>query len=215
MNDETFFLGLQFILGCGCLFLNLLIIFASVSVANRKNRNPLVWGVLAFFFSFWPLLILFLLPANRPAYAHAHSSGLPPQAVPPSRPPAPPRPPPPPPASPPHPATRAAPPAPQAMHETMLHTGPRLAIVGGPDSGQNYALGQQTRLGRSPDNEIALTDPQVSRYHALIQRQKQEYIISDLGSGNGVYLNGRLVERATQLKAGDVITLGNTQMRFE
>jgi pSer/pThr/pTyr-binding forkhead associated (FHA) protein len=101
------------------------------------------------------------------------------------------------------------------MHETMLHTGPRLAVVGGPDSGQNYALGQQTRLGRSPDNEIALTDPQVSRYHALIQRQKQEYIISDLGSGNGVYLNGRLVDRATQLKAGDIINLGNTQMRFD
>jgi pSer/pThr/pTyr-binding forkhead associated (FHA) protein len=59
------------------------------------------------------------------------------------------------------------------------------------DAGQSYALGAQARLGRNPDNEVRLNDPQASRYHALIQRQQTNYVIIDQGSGNGTYVNGQ------------------------
>lgn len=95
----------------------------------------------------------------------------------------------------------------------MIQEGWRLAIIAGPDSGQSYALAGQSRIGRHPDNEIRLTDSQVSRYHALIQRRDEGYVISDLGSGNGVYVNGKLISGPARLAAGDAISVGVTQMR--
>lgn len=212
MDEELAIILLQCGFGCCCLLMNLLIIVGAMSIASGKNRNPIVWGALAFFFSFPALLVLLLLPANQPAYPPPYQYAPPPNyaAPPPAY--APPHPPPPTAyTAPPPPPVRPSP----SIHETMLHSGPRLAIIAGPDSGQNYGLGQQTRLGRNPDNEIVLSDPQASRHHAMIQRQGQKYIINDLGSGNGVFVNGKRISEATPLTAGDVIAIGNTQFRFE
>lgn len=196
----------QCLLSCGCGLLNLLIIIAAVSVAKRKNRSAVLWGLLAFFFSFPALLILLLLPSVQAAAAYS-----PPQVgpYPPYSPPAPP-----PPASPPYPVPA---PPPGAFDATMIQPAGswRLTVVQGPESGQSYGLASHTRLGRAPDNDIRLSDPQSSRYHALIQRRQESYLVSDQGSGNGTLVNGRQITGPTKLSPGDIIAIGNTQIRVE
>jgi pSer/pThr/pTyr-binding forkhead associated (FHA) protein len=113
--------------------------------------------------------------------------------------------------APPPPSAAAAYPGPPAA--TVIQGGWRLTVVQGADAGQSYALGAQARLGRNPDNEIKLSDSQASRYHALIRRQQTDYVIIDQGSGNGTYVNGQLIHKPTPLAIGDVITIGNTQMK--
>ncbi len=63
-------------------------------------------------------------------------------------------------------------------------------------------------FGRGGDVDIPLTDKRVSRRHALLRRQNQEYSILDLDSMNGIYLNGLKVHSAI-LRDEDVIRLGD------
>jgi hypothetical protein len=68
-------------------------------------------------------------------------------------------------------------------------------------------------LGRSRDCDIQLTDANVSRRHAELRQEGASYWIVDLGSTNGVEVNGKRVKRA-KLRAGDTITLGSTEITF-
>ncbi|MBS0612286.1 MAG: FHA domain-containing protein [Proteobacteria bacterium] len=76
-----------------------------------------------------------------------------------------------------------------------------------------YALGQRTRVGRSPESEIRIESSSVSRHHALIITSPRHIIIEDLNSTNGVAINGRKVSRH-RLKDGDVIVIGDAQFKF-
>jgi pSer/pThr/pTyr-binding forkhead associated (FHA) protein len=69
-------------------------------------------------------------------------------------------------------------------------------------------------VGRSHECEIAVDDPNVSRRHAEIRHEDGAYWIVDLGSTNGVTVNGKRVERA-RLEPDDEILLGTTVVRFE
>jgi Protein of unknown function (DUF3662)/Inner membrane component of T3SS, cytoplasmic domain len=69
-------------------------------------------------------------------------------------------------------------------------------------------------LGRSRDCEITLEDPNVSRRHAEIRLENGSWSIVDLGSTNGVEINGEKVDSAT-LEPGDRIVLGRTELVFE
>lgn len=191
--------SLLWVAGCGGCLLNFLIIFTAVSLARKKNRDPFLWGVAAFLFSFVALLVLLLLPTVQPTWpvyggpAAAYPTPPPPYPTPFHQP---------------HPI-----PPPQGM--TMIQTGGRVVIRSGPDQGKSFALGVQTRLGRNHDNDICLSDGQASRYHALMQRQNEGYILSDLGSGNGTYLNGQRLTAPARLKGGDMISIGNTQLEVQ
>jgi pSer/pThr/pTyr-binding forkhead associated (FHA) protein len=69
-------------------------------------------------------------------------------------------------------------------------------------------------LGRSHDCDITVDDANVSRRHAEVRHEDGSYWIVDLGSTNGVVVNGKRVERA-QLEPDDEILLGTTVVRFE
>jgi ABC transport system ATP-binding/permease protein len=72
----------------------------------------------------------------------------------------------------------------------------------------------RVRIGRGQDNEIVLTDLRVSRRHAeLVRNADGSHDIVDLGSGNGTFVNGLRVQRAT-LEELDVIGIGNHLFRF-
>jgi hypothetical protein len=220
----------QCLVAIGCSVLNLIVIVACIVLAQKKNRSALWWGLLGFFFSIFALFVLLLLPTVERRWPVAYA---PPPPVP--YPPAPYAAPPPMPYAP-QAAPYAAPPAPMpyapqaapypappsplptvsypaAPAATVIQGGWRLTVVQGADAGQSFALGVQARLGRNSDNEVRLNDPQASRYHALIQRQQNAYLIIDQGSGNGTYVNGQLINRPTPLASGDVITIGNTQIK--
>jgi FHA domain-containing protein len=68
-------------------------------------------------------------------------------------------------------------------------------------------------LGRSRDCEIQLSDANVSRRHAELRQEGASYWIVDLGSTNGIEVNGKRVKRA-KLRDGDTITLGSTDVAF-
>jgi hypothetical protein len=68
-------------------------------------------------------------------------------------------------------------------------------------------------IGRSRDCDLQLTDANVSRRHAELRQEGASYWIVDLGSTNGLEVNGKRVKRA-KLRDGDTITLGSTDVTF-
>jgi FHA domain-containing protein len=68
-------------------------------------------------------------------------------------------------------------------------------------------------IGRSRDCDIQLSDTNVSRRHAELRQEGASYWIVDLGSTNGLEVNGKRVKRA-KLNDGDTITVGSTEVRF-
>ena len=70
-------------------------------------------------------------------------------------------------------------------------------------------------LGRSRDNDVVIDDPNVSRHHAEVRPSGGSWIVNDLGSTNGIKVNGRRVTGPQSLKRGDVIELGTSRVTFE
>src|SRR5579871_3939005 len=72
-----------------------------------------------------------------------------------------------------------------------------------------------TSIGRGEDNHIVLTDPLVSRHHAEVRWQETHWLIRDLGSRNGTYVNGLKVDQPTPLRRGDLIAVGDLAFTLE
>jgi pSer/pThr/pTyr-binding forkhead associated (FHA) protein len=70
-------------------------------------------------------------------------------------------------------------------------------------------------IGRSTDADIVIAMHEVSRRHAQITPDRDGWTLTDLGSTNGVRLNGRPVGVPTRLADGDVIELGAVELIFE
>ena len=73
----------------------------------------------------------------------------------------------------------------------------------------------RSTIGRSRDADCVLRDPNVSRHHAELRRSPAgDWTIADLGSTNGIKVNGRRVG-STRLEPGDRVTVGTTTFRFD
>ncbi len=70
-------------------------------------------------------------------------------------------------------------------------------------------------LGRHPNNTIQLLDKIVSKEHCILEQRDGHFILRDLGSLNGTYVNGERVRGETLLKHGDEIALGSTRARYD
>lgn len=70
-------------------------------------------------------------------------------------------------------------------------------------------------IGRSPDCDIVIAANEVSRRHAQVSPDAEGWVLTDLGSTNGVRLNGRPIGVPTRLADGDVIELGSVELVFE
>jgi hypothetical protein len=89
-----------------------------------------------------------------------------------------------------------------------------LKIISGPLVGRSVGLDRDvTTIGSAPDNTVPLSDTGVSRRHVGIKKMDVGYELADLGSTNGVYVNGEKVARR-KLEVGDVIRVGTTEMVF-
>jgi hypothetical protein len=98
-------------------------------------------------------------------------------------------------------------------HPDVPVAGWSLCPQGGPLAGKTFPMVDGLTIGRSPDNGLAIADSELSRRHASIERIGAEWRIVDLGSRNGVYVNGARVLTAALLHPGDSITLGQTRLR--
>ena len=93
--------------------------------------------------------------------------------------------------------------------------GARLLVQKGLDKGKRFPLvGKTVSLGSGPDNVIRIADGAVSGKHAGLSIEAGKFEIVDLGSRNGVLVNGRKTPRR-MLEDGDVITVGVTELKFE
>jgi adenylate cyclase len=74
--------------------------------------------------------------------------------------------------------------------------------------------GSEITIGRGLDNGLVLADPSVSRSHAVIRRGDEGWTVQDLGSTNGITVNGQAVSQAA-LAPGDVLRVGTVDVRVE
>ena len=85
----------------------------------------------------------------------------------------------------------------------------QLIMRSGPTPGAAYTLeGDQITIGRDSTNGIAINDAEISRRHARLTFQGGKYILEDLGSTNGTFVNGQRLAGPRVLKPGEVISFG-------
>ncbi len=85
----------------------------------------------------------------------------------------------------------------------------RLVILSGSAAGQIVKLGgQPITIGREPSNQIVLSEPEISRRHLRIIPQGDGYVLQDLESANGTFLNGKQALQSVQLQDQDEILIG-------
>jgi pSer/pThr/pTyr-binding forkhead associated (FHA) protein len=70
------------------------------------------------------------------------------------------------------------------------------------------------RIGRSEESDLFLNDLTVSRKHAVLTVKGRDVLIEDLGSLNGTFVNGNLIEERTKLKDGDIIQIGRFRLLY-
>lgn len=92
--------------------------------------------------------------------------------------------------------------------------GPVLVVRKGPQPGEKFFIDRpQLNVGRDPESDIFLNDMTVSRAHAVLEMAGSTVTVRDVGSLNGTYVNGVIVDSAP-LSSGDVVQIGTFQMAF-
>ena len=85
----------------------------------------------------------------------------------------------------------------------------QLIMRSGPTPGASFTLeGDQLNIGRDSANEIVINDAEISRRHARLTFQGGKYVLEDLGSTNGTFVNGQRLAGPRVLKAGEVVSFG-------
>lgn len=94
-------------------------------------------------------------------------------------------------------------------------TRPCLILYSGADAGRRFDLETGFLvLGRSPDAQVRIDTPGISRRHAELQVYGNTVVLRDLGSANGSHVNDRRVETPVALKDGDLVRVANVLLRF-
>lgn len=88
-------------------------------------------------------------------------------------------------------------------------------VIDSPEEQRTVELLGRNSLGRHPGNTIQLLDKIVSKEHCVLERRGTTFVLRDLGSLNGTYVNGTRVQGERDLKHGDELALGQTKARFE
>jgi two-component system, NtrC family, response regulator HydG len=92
---------------------------------------------------------------------------------------------------------------------------PTLTVLSGPLSGRLFPLGSEgLRVGRLVDNGLQVSDPAVSRRHCTLEPEDGGFLLRDLGSRRGTFVNGQPVQER-RLENGDLIAIGDTLLLFQ
>lgn len=79
---------------------------------------------------------------------------------------------------------------------------------------KKYDIKGTANIGRARDNDIVLEDPTVSRNHAWIKSEGEEFVVFDIGSGNGTFVNDERVNEPRALQNGDTVRFGDAAFVF-
>ncbi len=102
----------------------------------------------------------------------------------------------------------------QATVDALVPGTALLVVLRGPNTGARFLLdADEVSTGRHPDSDIFLDDVTVSRTHATFRREQDQFLVRDVGSLNGTYVNRERIEEAT-LKTGDEVQIGKFRLVF-
>jgi len=102
----------------------------------------------------------------------------------------------------------------QATVDALVPGTALLVVLRGPNTGARFLLdSDEVSSGRHPDSDIFLDDVTVSRKHATFRREGDEFLVRDVGSLNGTYVNRERIEEIT-LKTGDEVQIGKFRLVF-
>lgn len=90
----------------------------------------------------------------------------------------------------------------------------KVAVIEGPARGKTFDLKDELTVGRADKCHLVLDDTYVSQVHARIFSKNDNYILEDLGSTNGTYLNRRRITSPTELQRGDRVKIGKTVLEM-
>jgi pSer/pThr/pTyr-binding forkhead associated (FHA) protein len=89
-----------------------------------------------------------------------------------------------------------------------------LVVLRGPNTGARFLLDDdEVASGRHPDSDIFLDDVTVSRKHAVFRREGDTFVVRDVGSLNGTYVNRERIDEVA-LKTGDEVQIGKFRLVF-
>ena len=86
---------------------------------------------------------------------------------------------------------------------------------GGLSAGREFGVGPGLVIGRAPGCEIRIEDSYASSRHARLYDRDGQVYVEDMNSTNGTYVSGARVTAQQRLRSGDVIRIGDTELRFE
>jgi hypothetical protein len=102
----------------------------------------------------------------------------------------------------------------EAAAEALPADAALLVVKRGPNAGSRFLLDKDvTTAGRHPESDIFLDDVTVSRRHASFERDGELFVVRDVGSLNGTYLNRERIDEAT-LASGDEVQIGKFRLVF-
>jgi pSer/pThr/pTyr-binding forkhead associated (FHA) protein len=90
----------------------------------------------------------------------------------------------------------------------------KAVVIEGPAKGKGFDLGSELTIGRADKCHLSLDDTYVSQVHARIYAKGDAFILEDLGSTNGTYLNRRRITSPTELQRGDKVKIGKTVLEL-
>jgi DNA-binding NtrC family response regulator len=94
----------------------------------------------------------------------------------------------------------------QEFHLMLINTG---------GAGKSFPVrGAQVSIGKATDNDVVIDEPTVSRNHLQLVRQGDRFLVKDLGSTNGTFIDGAQV-REGYLRPGSLLEVGDVQLRFQ
>lgn len=91
-----------------------------------------------------------------------------------------------------------------------------LFVEQGPNPGGSFNLRQMVlTIGRSPVNLVQINHKSVSRRHAQLRQSDDTYMVQDLKSANGTFVNGKRIEAPTRLDHDDILQVGEVVLRYK
>ncbi len=106
-------------------------------------------------------------------------------------------------------------PVPRSQPHADATTPRRLVITSGPKEGMEIDLpSEQLTIGRSGESGLVIRDDYTSTHHARLMLWNDEWVIQDLDSTNGTFLDGSRVSLPTPVPAGSTVTIGTTSFEL-
>jgi pSer/pThr/pTyr-binding forkhead associated (FHA) protein len=110
---------------------------------------------------------------------------------------------------------KAAPLPPSGPEKATTHTATRLVITSGPKAGTEFPLGSEpVTIGRSSDSSLVIRDDYTSTHHARLMLWHDDWMVQDLDSTNGTFLDGKRVAVPTSVPLNTTVKIGATSFEL-